>query len=128
MSFVKMTPPPEDQTGLTNFTSRTIACAPLNGTHYEDDRYSVYHLLLSFTTGQPSEDWIKSTRKNTDGQISMKDLRDHFSGEGNTSRNISEAERLRETLQYKNERTMYFETFLTNMEKCLIFLIKKESL
>ena len=47
----------------------------------------------------------------------MKALRDHFSGEGNASRNIAEAEWLRETLHYKNERAMQFEVFLTNMQK-----------
>ena len=98
--------PPADQSNLTNFTSRTITCAPLNGVHYEADRYTVFQQILSFTTGQPSEDWIKSTRKYADGRRSMQALRDHFSGEGNASRNIAEAERLRENLHYKNERAM----------------------
>ena len=109
--------PPADQSGLTNFTSRTIACAPLNGVHYEADRYAVHQQLLLFTTGQPLEDWIKSTRRYTDGRRSMKALRDHFSGEGNASQNIAEAKRLRENLHYKNERAMQFEVFLTNMQK-----------
>ena len=56
----------------------------------------------------------------------MKALRDHFSGEGNTSRNIAEAERLRDTLHYKNERAMQFETFLTNMEKMFNIFEKED--
>ena len=48
--------PPADQSAITNFTSRMIACVPLSGTHYEADRYSVYQQIISFTTGQPSED------------------------------------------------------------------------
>ena len=109
--------PPADKTALTNFTSRTIAYAPLSGTHYEADRYTVYQQLLSFTTGHPSEDWIKSTRRHTDGRRSMAALRAHFTGEGNASRNIAEAERIRENLHYKHERSMPFETFLTQSQK-----------
>ena len=75
--------PPADVSTFTNFTTRSIACAPLTGVHYEADRYSVYQQILAFTTGQPSEDWIKGTRRRADGRVSMKALRDHFSGEGN---------------------------------------------
>ena len=74
-------------------------------------------MLTSFTTGQPSGDWIKSTARHSDGRRSMKQLRDHFSGEGNATRNIAEADRLKETLHYKSERAMPFETFLTQCEK-----------
>ena len=109
--------PPADISDLSNWTSRTIACAPLSGTHYEADRYTVYQQILSFTTGQPSEDWIKSTRRYSDGRRSMAALRAHFTGEGNASRNIAEAERIRENLHYKHERSMPFETFLTQTQK-----------
>ena len=44
-------------------------------------------------------------------------LRTHFAGEGNASRTLADADRLKETLHYKNERAMTFETFLTNMQK-----------
>lgn len=47
----------------------------------------------------------------------MKALRNHFAGEGNASRNISVADRLHDSLHYKNERSMAFETFLTNSQK-----------
>ena len=43
----------------------------------------------------------------------MKALRDHFKGEGNATRRIAEAERLHESLHYKNERSLSFEVFLT---------------
>ena len=47
----------------------------------------------------------------------MKALRAHFAGEGNATRNIAEATRLRETLHYKNERAMSFEIVLTKCQK-----------
>ena len=69
-----------------------IACTPLSGTYYEADRYSVYQQIISFTTGQPSEDWIKSTLCHADGSKSMAALRAHFTGEEHATRNIAEAE------------------------------------
>ena len=102
---------------FTDFISQTIDCAPLSGEYYLADRLSVFNMLVSFTTGQPSGDWIKSTVRHTDGRRSMKALRDHFAGEGNATRNISEADRLKESLHYKNERAMAFETFLTQCQK-----------
>ena len=47
----------------------------------------------------------------------MKALRDHFSGEGNTSRRMAEAERMKETLHYKSERSLTFENFVTKYQK-----------
>ena len=107
-----------DQTGPhANFTEECIACAPLSGVGYDSDRSAVHQALVSFTTGQPSENWIKATDRYKDGRRSMKKLRDHFSGEGNTTRRIAEADRIKETLHYKNERSLPFEAFLTKCEK-----------
>lgn len=102
---------------FTDFITETIECAPLEGEFYLADRLLVFNMLISFTTGLPSGDWIKNTTKHSDGRRSMQALRDHFAGEGNQSRNISEADRLKESLHYKSERAMAFETFLTQCQK-----------
>jgi hypothetical protein len=102
---------------FTDFVNETIACAPLNGEYYNADRLSVFNMIVSFTTGQPSGDWIKNTIRSANGRRSMKALQDHFSGEGNATRNIAEADRLKESLHYKSERSMPFETFLTNCQR-----------
>ncbi len=44
-------------------------------------------------------------------------LRNHYSGEGNTSHRIATAEKLRETLHYKNERALPFSAFLDKLQK-----------
>lgn len=100
-----------------NFVSKTIACAPLNGEFYLADRQTVFNLIISFTTGQPSGDWIKDTLRYNDGRRSMKKLRDHFAGEGNASRNKAVADRLKESLHYSSERALSFEKFLTSCQK-----------
>ena len=94
-----------------------IACAPLNSIGFQADDKAVQQSLISFTTGQTSEDWIKPVLKFKSGRKSMQALRDHFSGEGNVTRRIAEADRFKETLHYKNERSLTFETFLTKCQK-----------
>jgi hypothetical protein len=108
---------PDTTTAHPDFVSKTIACAPLQGEYYDADKLAVFNMLVSFTTGQASGDWIKSTTRYTDGRRSMAALRAHFAGEGNATRNVAEADRLKETLHYKSERGMPFETFLTQMQK-----------
>ncbi len=49
--------------------------------------------------------------------MDMQALRNHYSGEGNTSRRIAVAERTRETLHYKSERAMQFSAFLDKLQK-----------
>ncbi len=108
---------PSTAATFPDFVTQTIECAPLTGDFYNADRLSVFNMLITFTTGQPSGDWISNTLKYSNGRRSMKALRDHFAGEGNATRNIADADRLKESLHYKSERAMPFETFLTQCQK-----------
>ena len=59
----------------------------------------------------------------------MQALRSHYSGEGNTSRRIAVAERLRDSLHYKNEKSLQFSTFLDKLQKMFnIFEEEKEEI
>ena len=100
-----------------DFVEETIACTPLNGVAFEADRSTVHQYLVSFTSGETSEEWIKPLNRKKNGRLSMEALRAHFSGEGNATRRIAVAETLEESLHYKNERTMAFEVFLTKCQK-----------
>ena len=73
--------------------------------------------MVSFTSGKPSEDWIRDTLRYRGGRRSMKALRNQFRREGNDTMKTSEVERLCESLQYKNESSMAFELFLTKCQK-----------
>ena len=109
-----------------DFINKSIACAPLSGEYFDADKVAVFNMIVSFTTGQPAGDWIKSTLRYSNGRRSMIALRTHFAGEGNASRTLADADRLKETLHYKNERAMTFEKFLTNMQK-MFNIYDKES-
>ena len=95
---------PDNTGNHPDFVTETVACAPLTGEYYMADRTSVFKMIVSFTTGQPSGDWIKSTLRYSDGRRSMEDLRRNFSGEGNATRNLVEAERMQESIHDKGER------------------------
>lgn len=108
---------PDRNTVFSDFTDKTIACAELSGPAFDADKRKVHQIIVSFTQGQLSEDWIKPVAKEKNGRSDMKALRHHFSGEGNSSRRIALAERLKETLHYRNEKAMSFETFLSKCQK-----------
>ena len=61
-----------------SYTEECVACAPLTGVAYEADRSRVHQSLVSFTTGQPSEHWIKSVNQYKDGRRSMTALKITF--------------------------------------------------
>jgi len=82
-------------------------------------------MIVSFTTGQPSGDWVKETLKFSDGRRSMQALINHFAEEGNATRNLAEAERLYQSIHYKNEKAMNFETFLTQCQRMFNIFDKK---
>jgi len=102
--------------GHNMFVQKCIACAPLNGPHFETDARKVHQLATSFTQGETSEQWIKMHVKKQNGRVDLKALCAHYQGAGNTTRRIAEATRLRETLHYKNKRLLSFATFLSKVQ------------
>jgi hypothetical protein len=117
---------PDTTTEQPEFINKTVACAPLNGEHFDADKLTVFNFIVSFTTGQPSGDWVKDTVRFSNGRRSMKALRDHFLGEGNATRSLASAEGLRSSLRYVNERSMAFETFLTQCQR-MFNIFKQEN-
>ena len=101
-----------------SFNERAIACSPLSGASVQADARKVHQLLKSFLqTESTGAQWIKPIARKQSGRLDMKSLRDHYSGEGNTSRRIALAERIRDTLHYKSERAMQFSLFLDKLQK-----------
>ena len=102
--------------GHQTFVEKCIACAPLAGTKFEADARRVHQMVRGFVQGEQSEQWVKSIRKRKNGREDVKALRSHYQGEGNATRRIADASRLRDTLHYKSERMMAFATFLTQVQ------------
>ena len=111
----------EDSDHETNFEcdfmARSITCAPLNDATFRSDARKVHQLLMNFLVAESAEQWIKNLASRFNGRLDMEALRNHYGGEGNASRRIPMAEKLRGTLHYKSERSMPFSTFLDRMQK-----------
>jgi hypothetical protein len=73
-------------------------------------------LIHGFVQGETAKTWIKPKEKRQNGRLNFKAVQTHYGGKGNKAVRIKEAEVLRNSLHYKNERAMSFETFLTNMQ------------
>ena len=107
---------PTPDAEYANFNEKAIACAPLSGANYQADARRVHQLLKSYLQAETAEQWIKPLAKHQDGRRDMAALRNHYSGEGNTSRRIAVAERYRDTLHYKNEKALAFSNFLDKLQ------------
>jgi hypothetical protein len=103
-----------------DFEQLSIKCAPLVGVFYKTDAGKVHQLIHGFMQGETTKTWIKPKEKRQNGRLDFKALQAHYSGKGNKSVMIKEAEVLRNSFYYKNERAMSFEDFLTNMQAMFI--------
>ena len=116
---------PNHEMDLGNdFTTRLIACAPLDDSSFRADARKVHQLLMNFLVVESAEQWIEDLTPRVNGRHDMEALRNHYGGEGNRSRRIATAEKLRESLHYKSEHSLPFSTFLDRMQK--MFNIFKE--
>ena len=107
-----------------DFTEEIIACAPLNGPKFRADARKVHQLLKNFLRVESAEKWIQPLAPRGNGCDNILELHCHYKGEGNQSRRIASADNYRETLHYKSEHAMPWETFLDRMQK--MFNIYKE--
>ena len=109
--------PDHDHDFGDDFVSKMIACAPLHGAHFRADSRHVHQLLKNYLMVKTAEQWIKNLEPHVDGRLDMLALQEHYCGEGNASRRIAAAERMREVLHYKNEMSLAFSIFLDQMQK-----------
>jgi hypothetical protein len=120
---------PDPNEAYQSFNEQAIACSPLTGASFQADARKVHQLLKSFLQSESAEQWIKSISRKQNGREDMIALRNHYSGEGNTSRRIAVAEKTRDTLHYKSERAMPFSSFLDKLQKMFnIFDEENESI
>ena len=80
--------------------------------------------LKNFLTAESAEQWIRLLAPRGNGRDDVLELCCHYEGKGNQSRRIASADKYHETLHYKSEHAMPWETFLDRMQK--MFNIYKE--
>ena len=114
---IRETEEPDPTIDYPSFNERAIACAPLVGPNFQADARKVHQLIKSYLQTETAEQWIKPIARRQSGREDMIALRNHYSGEGNTSRRIAQAERYRDTLYYKHEKSLSFSNFLDKIQK-----------
>lgn len=107
---------PEPGTTFASFEEECIAKCPLEGPAFEQDAKTVHQMIVSYTTGENAEQWLKAVKRNKNGRIDVATLRGHHAGQGNQTRRIADAERMEKSLFYKEERAMTFANFLAKMQ------------
>ena len=108
---------PAEEREYATFNERMICRAPLAGQYYIADSRRVHNLLLGYLQGENTEHWIRSIARYQDGRRDMIALRRHYAGEGNSTRRISDAKKIQNTLHYKTERALPFNKFLDSLQK-----------
>ena len=99
--------------GEIDWEQRCIRQCLHTGHAFREDSRHVHQIVRSLCIGEESESWLKTTKRFQCGKRDVEALCAHYRGAGNSSRQISEGERLRDTLHYKSETAMPFESFLT---------------
>ena len=107
---IRETEEPDRTIDYPSFNEHAIACAPLVGPNFLADARKVHQLIKSYLLTETAEQWIKPLARRQSGREDMIALRNHYSGEGNTSRHIAQAERYRDTLYYKHESPSHSQT------------------
>jgi len=100
-----------------SFDEKTIACAPLTGPAFEADAATLHQKMISWTQGQDSFQFIKKQKRLNNGRIDHQLLASHYNGAGNMEVRLKKAKTLRDTIHYKNEKIMKFDTFLGKIEE-----------
>lgn len=62
-----------------------VACAPLHGFGFEQDKVTVHHIIKGCVQGTPSWDWISHLDRKGDGLQDYLALRAHYEGRGSMS-------------------------------------------
>ena len=100
-----------------SFDEKTIACAPLTGPAFEADAATLHQKMISWTQGQDSFQFIKKQKRLNNGRIDHQLLASHYNGAGNMEVRLKKAKTLRDTIHYKNEKIMKFDTFWARLKK-----------
>jgi 3-methyladenine DNA glycosylase/8-oxoguanine DNA glycosylase len=103
---------PEEGKTYDNFTQESIEKCKLSGQEFVEDAKYVHNIIQALIVGEDAEQWVKDHKRAKNGRTDFLTLVAHFTGEGNNTRRVGDAERLEKTLHYKDERAMGFQTFL----------------
>ena len=115
----------KDPSKTYTFDQVIVMVARLDGETFKADAATSHAFLWKLVEGTEALQWIQSNRKYQNGRLDWMLLTAHYQGVGNTSRQLKDAELIRSTLKFTDNRRTPFPKVLAEMEK--MFEIFKEN-
>jgi hypothetical protein len=107
---------PKDGAKYKTFNEKMIARAPYTGQYYLADSHHAHNLITGFLQGEKSESWIRNIARYQDGCRDIIALRNHYDGEGSSTRRISDANGF--NLHFIARVSEPSTSFLTHYRRC----------
>ena len=105
-----------DVDGAT-WEEKFIDAIELNGPEYNIDKQTVHAIILrNVAEDSDAYTYIKPNIRRVNGMVDMMALRDRYENQATEQERINEANRVLETLVYKNERALTFELFSSKIQ------------
>ena len=100
--------------------------SPLTRRLYKQDNLSVNNIIFcNIADTSYAFTYVKPYIKKDDGRTDIKALRSRYENVSMQEQYVSEAKRTIETIQYRNERAIKFETFFSKLFKSVKELEKR---
>ena len=108
-----------DVDGAT-WEEKFINAIELNGPEFNIDRQTVHAIILrNVAEDSDAYTYIKQNIRRENGRIDMVSLRKRYENQATEQERINEANRILETLVYKNERVLTFELFSGKIQEAV---------
>ena len=99
---------------------------PLTGRLYKQDNLTFHNIILrNIADASYAFTYVKPYIKNDNGRTDIKALCSRYENVATQEHYVSEDKRTIETIQYRNERAMMFEKFISKLFKSANELVKR---
>ena len=110
-----------DQIERNTWEEKAVLEVPLTKRLYKQDNLTLHNIILrNIADASDAFTYVKPYIKKEDGRTDRKALRTRYENVAMQEQYVSEAKRTIETIQYRNERAMTFETFSSSWSKLLM--------
>ena len=106
-------------------TEMLLYGAALTGPSFIQDSQEVYRIVNQWTLNTPAFAWVRPFGKREDVRDAVSEMRAHYDGPGETAKKLAKSEADLKNLHYKNEHSLFFESFIDKLNE--IFFIFSES-
>ena len=109
-----------DQTERDIWEEKSVLAVPLTGRLYKQDNLTVHNIILcNIADASDAFTYVKPYIKKYDGRTDIKALCSRYENVAMQEQYVSRAKRTIETIQYRNERAMTFEKWVSNIVKAV---------